>query len=1009
MKPHLEARLLQTKRGATKSLLQLHIELYFHGGFETPRSISGTKNEILSYIRTNLPKEVVGRAERAISTLIDEEIGFLVEEAKTPSHMAILARKTFENKKITSFRLKPSSTFSTLEILSSIATFSWHGKQILFDTLSSPLSLEALIEKDTENKIANIELFLKRKNTGQQATTTALPQKSISFIMAAPHLVLHGTLLQKLHEDISWKSLKIFSEGNSLITLPLADALEWIEDIESDEETATVFQLNVIEKSSCTQEKGVSSSPKNAKVQPIPLLKFHDTRGLIASLFMEYQVPGEAAPRLLPFNPGLSPHKKSSSSSPTSSFPWRDETAEQLLEDDLLSTGFERSTFDEGGKVSFRYFCPTEKTQGAIDLLLSVGWRLIDINMKPIFRLTHFHLEMEHGTTQNHKNYIAKGKVEIDRGTQGNDPQKNWSDLSFFQSLEKMKATSSPFASLEGYSLFLPLDARESLFSFAQEIEVSSQGTVSISPLKRGILNSDLPSVTIMLPHEPQDKHEDDKTLRLIPFIGTLRTYQETGVEWIQARGKKGEPCILADEMGLGKTVQILSWISKTACTSSHTPSRFLILTPKSLLFNWKKECEKFLPTVPVYLYQGEGRDSQLKEFMTSIDTLPHILLCSFHTVRSDLNELQSIPFSAVIVDEAQTVKNPESMAFQAISSLSKDFTILLTGTPFENSMKDIWGLFHLLSPSFFGPLDAFLKPFTLGSSEVSIKALKRVKKLIEPFLLRRTKEEVATELPEIIEETVFVDMEPEDKKRYLSFLAAMKQGMVFKRYEESASSQKKHRMEIFEAITRLRQIVCHHELFQFGTDPATCPPAKWALFFNDLETLIMEKKKVIIFSQFSSIIDRIVKEASSVRGWKGVSYHGSMKDVSLEASVHAFQNDPSVSFFATTLKSGGTGLNLTKGDAVLLYDPWWNRAVENQAIARAHRIGREGNVIVKRYITHESIEERVYEIAERKKELFHQLFSTSDIDENGNLSHFDEGFHHLLQDLYEGELQRDY
>ncbi len=971
MKYSFEARLFPLEQNTA----HIFIEFFLSDRHGTLQRVIGSSKDILSHMQQVFSKELFRDFEKILPLLIQGEITALLIDMKTSPSMAAITRKNLERGSFSRFRVLPSSISSILEQLSSVASLTWNGKRVLFDTLSTPFSLEALVEKRSSTEESDIELFLTR-NQRDTRETISFPEGRAHFIMARPHLVLNGSLIQRLHDDIPWKALSIFSSGKSKISCPLPQVVDWIEDIEEDEELSSAFHL-VICKAQEEQRVPLEAKPLHIRTHLSPILQFHDMRGLVSSLFIEYQT--ESHSTLFPFIPDFSFGKECKESI-------RDTQAEQQLETDLLSMGFERTTFDQGGKVSFRYFCPSEKIDTALELLLEVGWRVLDSYHKPIYLLKNIELGLDDSTLQ-------CTEIEIE----GLDKKKSWSDPLFFQGILK----NNSIAPMDGYSLFLPLQLRPFLASIAEEIVIVSGQKVYFSSQKRGLLEAEKPlPITIKTVINSSILQE---TNQAIPFLGFLRPYQEAGVQWILERWKLNEPCLLADEMGLGKTVQILSWISKISSFSHKLPKKILIIAPKSLLYNWKKECERFLPQAFCYLYQGEAREKAFSQFLKAPKEIPAILITSFHTLRLDISQLQKISLFAVVVDEAQTVKNSESIAFQAIESLSKSFMVLLTGTPIENSMKDLWSLFSLLSTDLLGTSESFLGPFMTGDNSIVQRALKRVKKLINPFLLRRTKKLVAADLPELIEETVFVDMEQEEEARYFSFLQLLKEGRIIK---SGTHSPQKERMQILEAITRLRQIVCHHELFSFqSTDKEMVShSAKWELFFEEVQTLILDGKKVLIFSHFSAIIDRIVDRAEKEYGWRGVAYHGSMKKGSIESAVNAFQNNPNISFFATTMKSGGTGLNITAADAVLIYDPWWNRSVEDQAISRAHRIGRKEPVIVKRYITHQSIEERVYEIGKRKKELFIQLFD-SKIDEGHlpNESSFDE----LLCELFHHELDR--
>lgn len=441
-------------------------------------------------------------------------------------------------------------------------------------------------------------------------------------------------------------------------------------------------------------------------------------------------------------------------------------------------------------------------------------------------------------------------------------------------------------------------------------------------------------------------------------FKGILRPYQQEGLNWLSFLADYDFHGMLADDMGLGKTVQVLAFLSRLRLEKP-----CLIVMPTSLLFNWKKEIEKFLPNISFCIHHGIKR-AKTKEELTTYS----IILTSYSTLRMDLLLFQKIPLQALILDEAQAIKNSNTQTAQSVYSLQADFRLSITGTPIENHLNELWSQFHFLIPDLFEDQSQFNAD--LQAAAVDSRYLQKIRKKVAPFILRRKKEEVAKDLPERIDQIVWLQMPEEQQSIYDQFLAGVKSGLL-KKIEIDGLA--KHRIAVFEAILRLRQICCHPLLIPSFLDEDTpLPPSiKIDSLFQDLETIVEEKGKVLIYSQFTSMLQIMAKESKN-RGWKFVYLDGSTTN--REKVIDSFQNDPEVSLFFISLKAGGVGLNLTAADYVFIYDPWWNDAVEEQAINRAHRIGRTKTVFTKKFITLQSIEEKMMKLKEAKKDLFNQI-----------------------------------
>ncbi len=436
-------------------------------------------------------------------------------------------------------------------------------------------------------------------------------------------------------------------------------------------------------------------------------------------------------------------------------------------------------------------------------------------------------------------------------------------------------------------------------------------------------------------------------------FKGTLRPYQREGLGWLRFLQDFHFGGCLADDMGLGKTVQLLALLlERSREVTERRPS--LIVVPKSLLFNWVQEIERFTPELTCLEYTGLQR-ADMREQLAKTD----IILTTYGTLRRDIIQLREISFDYAVLDEAQTIKNANSQVAKACRLLKAEHRLALSGTPIENHLGDLWSIFEFLNPGMLGRSAAFRVHALDGKDNQSRQMLA---KGIRPFVLRRTKREVAADLPDKFEETIFCQMGKRQKALYSELKEHYRDsllGMV------KTQGINKSRMHVLEALLRLRQAACHPALLDRETTEE--PFAKLDILVPQIQELIEEGHKSLVFSQFTSML-AILKEHLDKRGIPYVYLDGKTRN--RKQVVEQFQNDPATMVFLISLKAGGLGLNLTAAEYVFLLDPWWNPAVEAQAIDRAHRVGQTRQVFAYRLICKDTVEEKILELQKQKREL---------------------------------------
>ena len=461
-----------------------------------------------------------------------------------------------------------------------------------------------------------------------------------------------------------------------------------------------------------------------------------------------------------------------------------------------------------------------------------------------------------------------------------------------------------------------------------------------------------------------EDKMEIPKNLN-----ADLRNYQVLGFKWLKTLDNYKFGGILADDMGLGKTLQLLAVIQSYLEKEEKTkPS--MVVCPSSLSLNWKNEINKFTPNIKTLVIHGsaEERKKQIEEIEKY-----NLIITSYDLLKRDIEEYKkkNYSFKYIIADEAQYIKNNSTQNAKAIKEIKSETRFALTGTPIENSLSELWSIFDFIMPGYLYSYKKFKElyemPIIKENDEASIKKLKM---LIEPFILRRTKKEVLTELPDKTITVLNNEMQDEQLKIYMSYLANAKKEV---NEEIKENGFEKSQIKILALLMRLRQICCHPSLFISNYKGES---SKLNQCIELLKDAIASGHKILLFSGYSSMLEIIEKELKK----ENIEYFkltGSTKVGERIKLVDEFNNNENIKVFLISLKAGGTGLNLIGADVVIHYDPWWNLSAENQATDRTYRIGQKKNVQVYKLITKDSIEERIYELQEKKSNLAKVMLST--------------------------------
>lgn len=656
----------------------------------------------------------------------------------------------------------------------------------------------------------------------------------------------------------------------------------------------------------------------------------------------------------------------------------RDFQAEQQARDRLLSAGVQ-STYYYGNTQAENYSLPPARMPELVNRLASDGWQIwtegrairrpgsmsinltsgidwFDLNVKCDFGGPTATLPQILAALQNQEKLI-----ELSDGSQGLLTQ-DWLTR-YFPMLElgEVKGNRVRFVRTQAALL-------DALLGVQQQAQVTVD-----TAFER--LRDEVRNFSGIQPRLPSTS-----------FKGELRPYQQEGLGWLHFLHQIGFGGCLADDMGLGKTVQILAFLQSFHSPKKRTtnslpvsdadeqgPRPSLVVVPKSLVFNWLEEAARFTPSLRLFNYSGPDR----KQFFSAENDYD-LLITTYGTLRRDIAKLKNCRFEYVILDEAQAIKNASSQIAKASRILHSRHRLAVTGTPVENNLDDLWSIFEFLNPGMLGKNQA-LKKLLASAPHMKISGtddeapqprhdLSLLSRALRPFLLRRTKQQVLTELPEKMEQTVYCELDAPQRKIYEE-LRLFYRNSLFERIEETSLGKSK--FHILEALLRLRQAACHPGLLE--KRKASEPSAKLETLLEQLAEVVEGGHKALVFSQFTSFL-AIVKDQLDRRGIVYEYLDG--KTTKRQTKINRFQTDPACPVFLISLKAGGQGLNLTAANYVFILDPWWNPAVEAQAVDRAHRMGQQQRVNAYRLIAKETLEEKILLLQNQKRDLAESIIS---------------------------------
>ncbi|MGM9476879.1 DEAD/DEAH box helicase [Pedobacter sp. GSP4] len=453
-----------------------------------------------------------------------------------------------------------------------------------------------------------------------------------------------------------------------------------------------------------------------------------------------------------------------------------------------------------------------------------------------------------------------------------------------------------------------------------------------------------------------------------VHFKGSLRDYQKAGYNWFSFLREYNFGGCLADDMGLGKTIQTLAMLQKVKEDDQllGVPSTSLIIMPTSLIYNWLTEAKKFTPKLKILAHTGTNRNKDVANF-ANFD----IVITTYGVTRVDVDELKNFYFNYVILDESQNIKNPASKSFKAVRSLKSKHRLILSGTPVENSVSDLWSQLTFLNPGLLGTQAFFFEEYVQAiEKKKDEEKARKLQSIIKPFVLRRTKEQVAAELPPKTEQVIYCDMS-EDQAAYYEKTKSAYRNDLLQSMDDGTFAQKQ--VQLLQGLTALRQLANHPVMID-GT--YISDSGKFENVIHTLDNVLKGGHKVLVFSQFVKHLD-IFKKHFEAENIPFAYLDGATRNRG--EIVSEFQQNTDLKVFLISIKAGGVGLNLTQADYVFILDPWWNPAVEQQAIDRTHRIGQDKKVFIYKFIAKDTVEEKILALQNRKKSLANSLITTEE------------------------------
>ena len=626
----------------------------------------------------------------------------------------------------------------------------------------------------------------------------------------------------------------------------------------------------------------------------------------------------------------------------------RDRAAEQAATNRLLALGL-KVTRNSYGTETAPFETTSKRLPGVVRELVKEGWQ-VEAEGKLFRSSTSFNAQLTSGLDwfdlEGSVNYetgsielpalikaLEKGEtlVELSDGSYGMIPEDFMAKYGMLFTVGRVEGAGVRYSKTQAGLLDVFLAERES------EIKVDAGFRASREKLRnfKGVMAMEQPA----------------------GFHGELRGYQCEGLGWLNFLQETGWGGCLADDMGVGKTAQVLALLENRRVAKAG-PS--LVVVPRSLVYNWQREAAQFTPALKLMDNTGPSRVKDTAEFNDF-----NVIMMTYGTLRSDAIDLKDFTFDYAILDEAQAIKNPTSESAKAARLVRASHRLAMSGTPIENHLGELLSLFEFLNPGMMGGVSA-RTGIALRNPDPETRSL--LARAVRPLVLRRTKDQVVKELPEKSEQTIFCELDAAQRKQYNDLRDYYRMNLLGKMKKNGLGKSK---MQILEALLRLRQAACHPGLIDKKRADEPC--AKFETLLPRLEEVMEEGHKALVFSQFTSLL-ALLRSHLDASGTKYEYLDGKTKD--RQACVDHFQQDPECKLFLISLKAGGVGLNLTAADYVFLLDPWWNPAVEAQAIDRTHRIGQTRPVFAYRLIAKDTVEEKVLELQKSKRELADSIIS---------------------------------